>query len=351
MKNSLFYLCHLSFLVVLFSCNRQQKTEAVKNETPQQKQAEKDAVEVDPYFSPNQVIESPYGPSSITRNILEDKNGNIWLATWEGILRYDGTTFTNITNQEGLKRFRVFSLFEDSTGNIWFGTVGAGLYRYDGKSFTNFTTKDGLVNDSIGCIMQDSKGILWIGTSRGLSSYNGTMFSNYMIPEGALNNDINTIIEDDSGKLWIGTRGKAHSFFNNTFTELYTKQEERFTNVRTLLKDKEGNIWLGGDDGLLRYDGNSFLDHSRNFTGYIYQDSNEHIWTSSAADGNSHNWVLTKYDNRSLATPFEIKAEQNMFFGITEDSKGNLWLGTLKGAYRYDGKTFTDFKTPQVPMK
>src|SRR5688500_12335292 len=83
-----------------------------------------------------------YGPSKIVRKIIQDKKGNIWMASWEGIIRYDGKSFTNITSKVSSARF--FSVLEDRKGNFWFATVGSGVYYYDGKSLQHFTTRDGL---------------------------------------------------------------------------------------------------------------------------------------------------------------------------------------------------------------
>lgn len=70
--------------------------------------------------------------------MLQDKNGDFWFATWEGIIRYDGKTFPNITLAAGLRRFHVFSVLEARAGNLWIGT-DSGISRYAGKSFTSFS--------------------------------------------------------------------------------------------------------------------------------------------------------------------------------------------------------------------
>ena len=79
--------------------------------------------------------------------ILVDKLGNIWfngeegenLETLRGIWRYDGNAFTNFTLADGIGKYYVWCMIEDSNGNIWFGTRNTGLYKYDGKIFTNFS--------------------------------------------------------------------------------------------------------------------------------------------------------------------------------------------------------------------
>jgi len=176
MKNYMHFYSVFLLFVFNISCNGQNNSDPPKNNISQ---PENKLPDYDPYFIETKTITSSYGPSSITRNMIQDRDGNIWLATWEGILRYDGETFTNFTNKEGLRRFHVFTALEDRSGNIWFGTIGAGVYRYDGKTFTNFTTKEGLAGDRIGCIMQDRAGNIWIGTDGGVSIYNGDSFRNF----------------------------------------------------------------------------------------------------------------------------------------------------------------------------
>jgi ligand-binding sensor domain-containing protein len=79
--------------------------------------------------------------------ILVDKSGNIWfngeegenLETKGGIWRYDGNAFKNFTIADGIGKYYVWCMVEDSSGNIWFGTRNTGLYKYDGIAFTNFS--------------------------------------------------------------------------------------------------------------------------------------------------------------------------------------------------------------------
>jgi ligand-binding sensor domain-containing protein len=339
----------LLLFVSITSCNGQKETDPPK-ENPSQ--TENKVLNHDPYFVESTTITTSYGPSSITRNIMQDRKGDFWFATWEGIIRYDGNSFTNFTNKENLRRFHVFSVLEDKSGNLWFGTIGAGLYRYDGKSFTNFTTKEGLAHDRLGCFYEDKTGKIWIGTVGGISVYDGNSFRNFTTNEGLTNNDVNSIIEDKTGKIWIGTRGEACFYDGTTFTRFTNKEDQPFTNVRSIVEDKKGNIWLGGNDGLWRYDGSSFTNFTTDFVGYIYEDKKGNIWTNSADNGNANNWVLSRYDENSLqyemATATQIRTEKNMFFGILEDKEGGIWFGTLNGVCRYDGKSFNYFKNKEA---
>ena len=283
--------------------------------------------------------------------MIEDSKGNIWLATWEGILRYDGETFTNFTNKAGLRRFHVFTALEDSKGNLWFGTIGAGVYCYDGATFTNFTTADGLASDRLGCIYEDDKGLIWFGTMGGISRYDGKTFTNFTTKEGLLDNDINSIIQDETGKFWIGSRGEACTYDGEAFakvTKITNAEVSSFYNTRCIIKDQNGDIWLGGNNGLWRYRKGEFMNFDTNFVGYIYEDKKGNIWTSSAVESEINTWALSRYDKRPF--PYEnptatiIKKEDNMFFGILEDKDGGIWWGSLRGVCRFFAGEFDSFE-------
>jgi ligand-binding sensor domain-containing protein len=330
------------FLMVVFCsfCNAQNKTEA----TGDAKSQTKDAI-------------TPHGPNNITRNIIQDRKGNIWIASFGGGYRYDGKLFTNITAKVSSARF--FSVLEDRKGNLWFGSIGSGVYYYDGKSFRNFTTKDGLINNEITCIYEDKAGNIWFGVNGGVSRYDGKSFRNYMMSGDAMEedrtgktfpdftrppNEINSIVEDKAGKFWFATRGNTFIYDGIAFT-VFKHDDEPFSNVRTITEDKKGNIWLAGADGLWRYDGDAFINFTQKFVGYVIEDTKGNIWTSSESN-NGQGWVLSRYDGKSLSdnntTVTEI-INKPMIFGIFEDDEGNIWFGA-DGVYRYDGNSVTDFK-------
>src|SRR5688572_12307957 len=137
------------FLMIVFYnfCTAQNKTELPTDNTK---------------YETKDVITS-YGPNTSVRTIRQDRKGNIWLASNEGIIRYDGKSFTNITGNLSSNRF--FSVLEDKKGNFWFGNYGSGVYYYDEKSlptaqasFQHFTTKQGLVNNQVSTIYEDKAG-------------------------------------------------------------------------------------------------------------------------------------------------------------------------------------------------
>ncbi|MGY3215053.1 ligand-binding sensor domain-containing protein [Mucilaginibacter sp. HD30] len=305
------------------------------------------------------------GPKTVTRNIIQDRKGDVWIASSEGIFKYDGQSFTKITAKVSSARF--FSVLEDSKGNFWFGSIGSGVYYYDGKSFKNFTTKNGLANNDVTTIYEDRTGNIWLGTNGAASRYDGKSFKNFTTKDGLQSNDINSIIEDKTGKLWFGTRGYASVYDGKNFTVL-TRNGKPFTNIRSIIQDKKRNIWLGGNDGLWCYNGRTYTKLTDDFVGYVYEDKKGNIWTSSERSNDNFptmqtdsmpsgsvnsakGWVLSRYDEKFLLTEkptvTKIKPEDGVkitLFGILELNDGSIWAGAENGIYRYDGYTFNNFK-------
>jgi ligand-binding sensor domain-containing protein len=309
-------------------------------------------------------IVTSYGPNTMVRNVKQDRNGNILIAaSFAGVFRYDGKSFTNLTSKVSSRRF--WDVLEDRRGNIWFASTDSGVYYYNGKSFQHFTTKDGLVNNRVMSIYEDKAGIIWFGTGGGVSRYDGKSFRNFTTKEGLSNNDITTIMEDQTGKLWFGTRGEACFYDGKTFTVLKNKDGKAFNNVWSIIEDKKGNIWFGGsiikdrkgkilivEDGLWRYDGSTYTKVSQRGASAIIEDKKGNIWTTGNVNPpNGKVWALSRYDQKSLynkePTVTEIMSIERMLCGILEANDGSIWFGSMNGVYRYDGKTISDFKSKE----
>ncbi len=131
------------------------------------------------------------------RDILEDRHGNIWIATHGGgiaVLQPASGKFTiyNTTNSK-LPNDKILSLLEDSRGNIWAATFGGGLalYHKSTNQFITFAEKDGLLNNTVYKIVEDQKGLIWVSTNKGISSVDASTkkIDNYNHHNGVQNNN------------------------------------------------------------------------------------------------------------------------------------------------------------------
>jgi sugar lactone lactonase YvrE len=267
-------------------------------------------------------------------SILEDSSGNIWFGTLGGgVSKYDGQGFKNFTKKDGLADNRVNSILEDFSGNIWFGTWGGGVSRYDGQGFKNFTTKDGLADNRVWSILEDSSRNIWFGTGRGVSRYDGQKFENFTEKDGLAGNRVLSILEDSSGNIWFGTWGGVSRYDGQGFRNFTEKDGLAGNYVYSILEDSSGNIWFGTyGGGVSRYNGQGFKNFTEkdglrnNRVYFILEDSSGNIWFGTSGGG------VSRYDGQKFKN-FTIKDGLARYWvnSILEDSSGDIWFGTDGG--------------------
>lgn len=225
---------------------------------------------------------------------------------------------------------------QDKSGNLWFGTTGAGVYRYDGESFTNFTEKDGLLNKVVYSMIEDKAGNIWAATEDGAYRYDGRKFHHFPL---------------------AGIEHINYNFFQEAYQfKSFVKAKQGKNPIYSIIQDKIGNIWFGTlKYGLCRYNGQSFTnfnyldgqwkmvandniitdeDYYRQSIQYLLEDSKGNVWFSSMSYG------IFKYDGKTIT---KLKTDTPMKWGafyMTEDTKGKLWFAANEyGVLNYDGKS------------
>lgn len=305
---------------------------------------------------------TPYGPKGMVRHVRQDKNGNILIASFQDVFRYDGKSFSNLTSKIQSPSF--WDVLEDRKGNLWFATKDSGVYYYNKKTFQHFTIRNGLPSNFVGSIYEDRAGNIWFATGGGASCYDGKSFRNFTTKDGLSSNAVTSIMEDRTGKLWFGTRDEPCFYDGKKFTVFKKKNGKSFHNVWCVIEDRKGNIWFGGsilkdrkgqkgdtlvlEFGLWRFDGNTYTKVSEKGTSMILEDKKGNIWTTGAVKFNGY-WALSRYDQKTLydknpkITEIFVLKGMGMLCGILEAKDGNIWFGSMAGVYRYDGTTVTDF--------
>ncbi len=126
-------------------------------------------------------------PQSSVYTMLQDKSGNIWVGTMNGVSRYNGLNFENFNKKDGLAENRVTSSCTDKDGNIWFGHWSGGITKYDVKTkkFAEVLPGKYKLSKTITSILSDKKGSIWFGTEgQGLLKLENNNFTLYTAKEG-----------------------------------------------------------------------------------------------------------------------------------------------------------------------
>lgn len=173
--------------------------------------------------------------------IQNDKDGNVWAATTRGLYKFAGEELVQkFTASDGLPSDNMTTIFQDSKGNLWFGSYG-GLSRFENGKFINYSTKNGLAGNYVRSIYEDNEGTLWIGTyDQGMSRFKDGSFFNYGEFNGLYNSGVFAIREDESNNFWISSnRG------------IYRVSRRELNDLAEGLINKINSIGYGKEDGML----------------------------------------------------------------------------------------------------
>jgi len=281
---------------------------------------------------------------NIVRDIIQDSKGFIWIATWDGLNRYDGYEFKVYKHIPGdstsLRTNKIYRLLEDRSGRLWVGTFGGGLslFNREEENFTNFLSTPN---------HKTSKGLNWI-----VSLY-----------------------EDSQNRIWIGTQAAGVYLLKENRSETNKPETEKFkfinfrnepetttslsdNGVFSICEDNSGIIWFGLNDGSLNklIEATGFPEEYK-FVKYSYETEGHSRGKSSflsaierdvvypeifwlSIEGKGLKWFNTKsgqfiIEIPELKLPKEIPQLQVEEILIGKD--GTLWLATMnKGVYAFN---------------
>ncbi len=247
-----------------------------------------------------------------TDNVLytyQDSYGFLWLASYEGLIRWDGANYKRYFHSQGdstsLSGNIVYKIIEDHKRRLWVGTIdGLNLFDRAHEKFIRCDIGKETTKIPVNDIREDSRRQLWLGTSYGLCRYDhdsGTSkwFVNDPANPNSLSHDVIFRLSIDlNDDLWIATFGGGVSKFSpqtGVFTRLQHEENDATTvcsnKIKSILADKEGRIWVGSfDKGVTLLDSEGKVLRQYQYTDKlrrhriqgdvtcIYEDANNTIW-------------------------------------------------------------------------
>ena len=343
-----------SFFIIFTSCNGQEKTNTAKDtNTPKPGPTvirNFKAVATAPDFDTTLV-------SQYIRSIFQDSKGNLWFGTiGEGVVRYDTKTLTYFFNPDGFYSMSVYAINEDRNGNLWFGT-DQGVYKYDGKTFRNYNQKDGLSHIDISrkSILVDKSGTIWVGTHGGVFVYDPSADSNggksFSLFQQFPPINVAGIMEDKTGNIWFASSNKGvFRYDGKTITNIAEKEKLGENYAGGIAQDKAGNMWFTMKNGICKYDGKTLTEYTAKdglggteFWGIIIEQSGI-IWITARGSTTRFN-PSVPLPNPTAFTVFTPANGLNCCVqSMYQDKSGNMWWGAGQGLYRFDGKRFYQVK-------
>jgi PAS domain S-box-containing protein len=289
-------------------------------------------------------------PGNRVNKVIQDRKGVLWIATTSGAATYDGRIFNRIPESDVLFGSPVKTVFEDSRGDIWFGTVRKGLVRKSGKSFTNYTTADGLLSDNINVLNEDAQGRIWVGTPEGISVLDSKGKSASITTAAGLSgNDIQDILRDKQGRMWVASLGGLDLIVRDKIQAIQCVTANGARIVYSLTQGFDGRVWAGTYNGVEVFDaaslmGREYYTESALRVHAVHPDRFGQVWVGTYGSGIL---ILSEGKSPRRFNPSKDDPNANIVESLIEDREGNYWIGTFGGLFKYNAGRFSHFTTEQ----
>jgi signal transduction histidine kinase/ligand-binding sensor domain-containing protein/DNA-binding response OmpR family regulator len=269
-------------------------------------------------------------PQLTVNTILQTKDGYLWVGTNEGLYRFDGVTFTLISDEaSGFKYNEIYALEEDKESGLWIGYRG-GVGRLKDKKITVYPQ----VKNTVKAIIKDKDWNIWIGTYVGLYQFNYKEIITHKKSNGENIIDIKALYCDLEGTIWIGTNRPMYIYKNGRVSDLSTIDEgaKEIRKINSISGSKDGTVLLITKEGtLFRYKNGKYSFHD------LRKNSSEHaMLTAIGTDVESNIWIgtrekgLCRLENDQLVPYFnpDIPFLMSHVISLYTDREGSLWIGT-----------------------
>jgi signal transduction histidine kinase/ligand-binding sensor domain-containing protein len=312
-------------------------------------------------------------PQNSVHQILQTRDGYIWIATEGGVARFNAIQFT-VFNQEYDPAFTsndACCLAEDQSGAVWIGTAD-GLLRYAGGGFRRYAMPDGLPSSVVQSLAQTDDGSVLVLTSGGIAGFDGSRFISLKSSPTAIGREsgggillatatgiasyrhkelrdfplpsppsepIEGLGSSKDGSVWLRTRNSVLLWSQGHLRSWHSGLELPGTRVQSFLADSRGSFWVGTDQGLVLLPTTAAVDKARlevqpllgaNSILTIYEDQEGSIWAGTDAAG-VH--ILRRQKFRTLPA-----LSGHPIAAITQTTDGVIWSGSKgDGLFRYQG--------------
>lgn len=296
--------------------------------------------------------------------VFEDSRGQIWMGTTEGLFCYNLTTNSltrfvhSATNRASLAGNNVNAVAEDGRGNVWIGTdQGLSKLAPGATAFVNYHHDDNnaktLSHNFINSVAVDGES-LWLGTSEGLDVFDtqtaeATRFRlDDRNSQSLTAKAVRTVYIDREGIYWLGTiRGGVDKYdrnlnlFNYVQSNAFDKKGLNASVVTSFAEDKNGDVFIGTDGGGL----NLYNRKTRLFAHFpvrsrrtnpdnrlsvlcMKMSRQQKLIMGTYGDGLFQFDPASGKSQQLMKGPGAEDLNSNEIFCLTEDSNGNIWVGT-----------------------
>lgn len=287
-------------------------------------------------------------PGSIVHALYEDRQGQIWLGTENGLLRFREGRFENFGAKTELANESVLAILEDRTGHLWIGVQGGGLRVLD-PAWTTYTTEDGLADNEITRLAEWGERVA-VGTKQGLCWVEGSSIAKSALKRGQ---SITALQPDQDGGLMVAAEdGYRPVWLDGRTMRPQEIKAFRFDmrrlvdTIRDMVQDSRGQWRFALGKGIALHDREqdsvtflSTLDGlPDNGVNCLLRTRDDQLWIGMAGGGASR-WDGHHFHNCSVTNG----PANDCVNALAMDPRGQVWAGTAGGLSCFDGRQWRTF--------
>ncbi len=288
-------------------------------------------------------------PSNSLTNILQTRDGYLWIASFNGLVRFDGVSFTifNERSEPALPTSGIRELAEDADGTLWIGTQGGGVLTYREGRFDVFHAEYGR-RSTILSLLFGEDGEVWVGVSDfGAYRHREEELSRVEHPD-LTDSTVRDILRDRAGALWFAAEGQGLvRHHEGSFTTYTTRSGLASDAVTSLYESARGELYVGSWEGLNKLVDGRVLTVSE-LSGIevyrIYGDEVGNMWLATEQGLYSRSADSGSFERLAKLRGQELGGVSSLAF----DHEGSLWLAsTANGLFQLKRSKFRNYSIEQ----
>ncbi len=292
------------------------------------------------------------------KRLLRDVDGGLWIGTQDrGLIHVHQGRADVFASSDGLTGENIYALLEDREGNVWAATAN-GLDRFRDFAVATFDESQGLPSAIVGSVLAAGDGSVWLGTFGGLNRWNDGRMTSYweraegtttgareVVGSGLPDKRIESLLQDSRGRTWVASRGGIGYMENDRFIPVSGPPG---SNILSMAEDNAGNVWAVNEQfGLFNLGG---VSEARQQIPWAELGRKDHASTLAADPSRGGLWLGFHLGGVAYFADGRLRASYAAADGLGDgrvnqlhfDRDGTLWAATDGGLSRLkDGRVAT----------
>jgi signal transduction histidine kinase/ligand-binding sensor domain-containing protein len=277
-------------------------------------------------------------PQNIIRGIVQTPDGYLWIATLNGVARFDGVRFTvfDRSSSPGITANRFVAMVAGIQGDLWLYSEGGSIIRYHQGQFHTLSSAEGLATNSVRGITSDDHGHIWALLEEEIFRWDERVSRFERIPN---DDEIRYSPLNWDGTGFWGVRGQTLYTFSHGKVSVHSVPSYlHLSEIRKVAVGADGAVWLALPDGrFTRFFNDRWEVHSQPIR-TVLQDPSRQSWEAS----------IDSHLDRRLYFPAGGIEESIRYNTIVDDNEHNVWVGSEgQGLFRIQKQTIRVYSVAQ----